>query len=118
MRDGVEELLQAGFSGAQRLVKINDHTAKSYKELIDHYRVITITEHDLGLVQEGPSLRRSFIDLAMGVQNPLWAEYLKKASDLHDQRSRSLYNGTCTEGLYEAWTVLNGIMLAQYNSNG
>ncbi len=103
--DGVEESLQAGFSGAQRLVKINDQTAKTYKELIDHYRVITITEHDLGLIQEGPSLRRQFIDLAMGVQNPTWAEYLKKATDLHEQRSRALYNGTCTPALYEAWTA-------------
>jgi DNA replication and repair protein RecF len=103
--DGIEDSLQAGFAGAQRLVKINDQTAKSYKELIDHYRVITITEHDLGLIQEGPALRRQFIDLAMGIQNPAWAEYLKKATDLHEQRSRALYNSSCTPSLYEAWTA-------------
>lgn len=105
MHDGIEESVQAGFSGTQRLVKINDTTAKSYKELIDHYRVITITEHDLGLIQEGPAPRRQFIDLAMGIQNPTWAEYLKKATDLHEQRSRALYNSSCTPSLYEAWTA-------------
>lgn len=103
--DGIEESLQAGFTGAQRLVKINDRVTRSYKELIDHYRVITITEHDLALIQEGPSMRRQFIDLAMGIQNPAWAEYLKKATDLHDQRSRALYNSACTPALYEAWTA-------------
>ncbi len=104
-RDGIEDSIQAGFAGAQRLIKINDQSAKSYKDLIDHYRVITMTEHDLGLIQEGPSLRRQFIDLAMGVQNPGWAEYLKKATDLHEQRSRALYHGTCSQSLYEAWTT-------------
>ncbi len=102
--DGIEESLQAGFAGAQRLVKINDQAAKSYKELVDHYRVITITEHDLGLIQDGPALRRQFIDLAMGIQDPAWAEYLKKAADLHEQRSRALYHGTCAQALYDAWT--------------
>lgn len=103
--DGIEESLQAGFAGTHRLVKINDQTTKSYKELIDHYRVITITEHDLGLIQEGPALRRQFIDLAMGIQDPAWAEYIKKATDLHEQRSRALYHSTCTSSLYEAWTA-------------
>lgn len=103
--DGVEESLQVGFAGTQRLVKINDRITRSYKELIDHYRVITITEHDLALIQEGPSMRRQFIDLAMGIQTPAWAEYLKKATDLHEQRSRALYNNACTPALYEAWTA-------------
>src|SRR5580692_6261147 len=46
----VEDSIQAGFAGAQRLIKINDQPVKSYKELIDHYRVITITEHDIDLI--------------------------------------------------------------------
>lgn len=103
--DAVEDSIQAGFAGAQRLIKINEQTVKSYKELVDHYRVITITEHDLSLIQEGPANRRQWIDLAMGIQVPAWAGYLKKAVDLHEQRSRSLYNSACTPELYEAWTV-------------
>src|ERR1700722_13995276 len=34
MHDAVEDSIQAGFAGAQRLVKINDQTVKSYKELV------------------------------------------------------------------------------------
>lgn len=102
--DMMEDSIQAGFAGAQRLIKINDQPIKSYKELIDHYRVITITEHDIDLIQGGPGNRRQFIDLAMGVQIPSWALYLKKAMELHEQRSKALYAGSCTSELYEAWT--------------
>lgn len=99
-----EDSIQAGFSGSRRLVKVNDQTVTSYKQLIDHYRVITVTEDDLGLIKEGPALRRQFIDQAMGIQNPVWSEYLKKALALIEQRSHALYMGNCTSALYEAWT--------------
>jgi DNA replication and repair protein RecF len=100
-----EDVIQVGFSGNRRLVKINDQSVTSYKQLVDVYRAVTITENDLDLIEGGPAFRRQFIDQAMGIQDPAWSAYLKKASLLIEQRSHVLYTGTCTPSLYEAWTA-------------
>jgi len=102
--DDLKDTIKIGVVGSQRSVKINDQTATSYKELLAYYRVITITEHDLALIQDGPTERRQFIDQIMSIQNPHWTAFLKKAIDLNTQRTRALYTNSCSPSLYESWT--------------
>ena len=54
--------IQAGFSNAKRLVKIDNKAISSYKELMNYYRVIGLTEDDMFLIKGGPQERRVFID--------------------------------------------------------
>ena len=62
--------LQVGFSNKKRLVKVNNKSIASYKELLDYYRIVTITEDDLGLIKDGPEERRLFIDQAIMLADP------------------------------------------------
>src|SRR5579863_9021361 len=60
----VDNTIQIGFANNKRLVKVNDKTAVSYKDILAYYRVVSLTEDDLKLIQDGPEERRSFIDQA------------------------------------------------------
>ncbi|HSW73657.1 MAG TPA: AAA family ATPase, partial [Candidatus Limnocylindria bacterium] len=50
--------IQVGFSHKKRLVKIDQRAVSSYKELMDYYRIVTLTEDDVVLIQGGPDVRR------------------------------------------------------------
>ena len=64
----IHHTVQVGFSGNRRSVKLDSHPICSYKELMDSYRVITLTENDLALVCAGPEERRAFVDQALVLQ--------------------------------------------------
>lgn len=70
IRDGVEDnsvdhTIQIGFAHNKRLVKVDNKTAISYKDLLLYYRVVSLTEDDLKLIQDGPEERRAFLDQAL-----------------------------------------------------
>lgn len=62
--------IQIGFAQGKKLVKIGQKPVSMYKELLSYYRVISLTEDDLALVQESPQIRRSFIDHVLMLQDP------------------------------------------------
>lgn len=66
----IDTHIQIGFLGSKRVVRVNKKIIASYKELVDHYRVVCITEDDLNLIKEGPLERRSFLDQAILLQDP------------------------------------------------
>ncbi|MGE0010341.1 MAG: DNA replication/repair protein RecF [Candidatus Babeliales bacterium] len=98
--------LQVGFSQSskKRLVKINQRPIQTYKELTDHYRIITLTSDDLALIQEGPELRRTFIDQAIALADPDYSAALRTYKHIHANRNALLYNGTSNDELYHTWT--------------
>ncbi len=85
--------VQVGFSGAKRLVKINQKVVCSFRELMDHYRIVTLTEDDLGLIKEGPDVRRAFIDQAMLLYDPDFATQLRAVRAIADNRNTLLMQG-------------------------
>lgn len=76
--DGLEHDLQVGFVEQRRALKLNDQPLQSYKELMSHYRVITLTEDDLYLIKSGPDVRRSFIDQFIFLHDASYLQQLKK----------------------------------------
>lgn len=100
---GINEL-QVGFSGKKRLVKLNQKAVSSYKELIDCYRIITLTEDDLALIKDGPEMRRSFLDAALLLHNPTYATTLRHARHIVDNRNSLLYHGNYSAASYHLWT--------------
>ena len=105
-QDGQEEdILEIGFSGNQRLLKINGKKITSYKELLDSYRVITVTEDDLMLIKGGPEQRRAFIDAAVMLHDPAYMQLLKEHKAVLLQRNSLLYPRRKPDVLsYEIWT--------------
>jgi DNA replication and repair protein RecF len=95
--------LQVGFSNKKRLVKVNNKSIASYKELLDYYRIVTITEDDLGLIKDGPEERRLFIDQAIMLANPEFFALSKRCKDIVDNRNALLKRGASAES-YQLWT--------------
>ncbi len=93
-----------GFSGKKRLVKLNDKAVHSYKELMDYYRVITLTEDDLGLIKLGPDIRRQFADQAILLYKPEFIQHLKEYKTILDNRNKLLQHAHVNREMYNLWT--------------
>lgn len=102
--DAQEHEIQVGVSGAKRLVKINQKTVNSYKDLMGHYRVVTLTEDDLALIKEGPEVRRNFIDQVIMLHNPDFVATIRTLRHLVDSRNKMLYGGMRNSDLYAVFT--------------
>jgi DNA replication and repair protein RecF len=82
--------IQVGFSHNKRLVKIDQKPVVSYKELMTYYRIVSITESDLALVQDGPYSRRLFLDQTLLFLDEEYAQMLKTYRRIVDQRNALL----------------------------
>jgi DNA replication and repair protein RecF len=95
--------LQVGFSNKKRLVKINNKSVSSYKELLDYYRIVTLTEDDLALIKGGPEERRLFIDQAIMLCHPEFVVLSKRCKDVVENRNALLKRGGSADS-YQLWT--------------
>lgn len=96
--------IQIGFIGKRRSVKLNQHPICSYKELMESYRVITITEDDLGLITGGPEVRRTFVDTALILGNPLFTKTLADLKKIIDQRTSLITQRSSNLDVFKLWT--------------
>jgi DNA replication and repair protein RecF len=109
VRDGdqeesIDHIIQIGFSENKRLVKVDNKTASSYKDLLACYRVISLTEDDLQLVQEGPEARRSFIDAALLLQDASYIGSLREYRVVLENRNALFQHHTINKDTYFVWT--------------
>jgi DNA replication and repair protein RecF len=98
-----EYSLQVGFSNKKKLVKVNERVISSFKELLDYYRIVTLTEDDLTLIKEGPEGRRFFLDQALMLANPETVGPLKRNRDIVENRNALLKRGGSAQS-YELWS--------------
>lgn len=99
-----EHEVQIGFAGKRRSVKLNQRPISSYKELMDSYRVITVTEDDLGLITGGPEMRRNYLDAAIILGNSLFTKTLSELKRITEHRASLIYQKNTHEELYRLWT--------------
>jgi DNA replication and repair protein RecF len=98
------DTLHVMMSGAKKTVKLNDKSISSYKELYSAYKVVTITEDDLEMIQGGPSLRRTFLDHMALLLNPEYALLAKKYRIILDNRNALLARQKKDDDSYHLWT--------------
>ncbi len=98
------DTLNVNFSRNKKTVKLNQQPVGSYKELYDVYKVVTITEDDLLMIQGAPSLRRSFIDQMVLLIDPDYAPLLKKYRHILDNRTALISSGKDDGESYQLWT--------------
>jgi DNA replication and repair protein RecF len=106
--------IQAGFSHNKRLVKIDQKSVVSYKDLMAYYRIISITENDLALVQGGPESRRLFMDHMLLLVDDEYAAMLKTYRHVVDQRNAFLMQRSMHKASYmiltqQVWQLAVGI---------
>ncbi len=96
--------VQVGFSNKQRQVKIGSKVIKSYKELLEHFCVITLIEEDLLLISGAPEVRRSLIDHQVLLHEPtnikLYSDYRK----ILENRNSLIKSGGFSSENYNLWT--------------
>ena len=98
--------LQVGFSKGKRVVKLNKKPVSSFAQLIDFYRIITLTEDDLGLIKGGPELRRSFIDNSIFLTDPGFLALLREYKKILGQRNTLIQSANLSTESYYLWTKL------------
>ncbi len=96
----VSHTIQIGFSHNKRLVKVDQRPINSYKDLMAHYRVVSVSESDLGLVQASPQHRRLFMDQVAILLDPTYAQQLKTYRQIVDQRNALLQHRPVNQDTY------------------
>ncbi|HJM68400.1 MAG TPA: DNA replication and repair protein RecF [Candidatus Babeliales bacterium] len=95
--------LAVGFHNKKRSVKLNKSAVGSYKELIDHFRVITLSEDDLGLIKGAPDGRRSYIDQFIFLHEPDILSKLRVYRNILSNRN-ALLQKKSSQDMYQLWT--------------
>ena len=87
----VTDQIQVGFSGPEgKVVKYNQKLVQSYKELNDHFRIVTLVADDIALIQGSPELRRDFLNYAILLHDPNVMATFKRYKQILDQRNSML----------------------------
>ena len=82
--------IQIGFAQNKRVVKVDQRPISSYKDLMAYYRVISLTENDLTLIQGSPQFRRLFLDQMLLLLNQEYGQILKSYRQIVNQRNAFL----------------------------
>lgn len=100
----VEHTIQVGFADNKRLVKIDNQTASTYKDLLAYYRVVSLTEDDLQLVQDGPEIRRVFLDSALSLDDASFVTKIRSYKAVLENRNALLQHDRIDQDDYFVWT--------------
>jgi DNA replication and repair protein RecF len=82
--------IQIGCAGTKKTIKLNKRAVKSHKEIIDQYRVLSITEDDLDLIKGEPEVRRAFVDQSIFFRNPSYSSVMRQYKKVLQQRNSLL----------------------------
>lgn len=96
--------LQVGFTDGTRRVKLDNQRVVSYQDLMSSYRVISITEHDLALISDGPHVRRNFLDNMIMLNNPEYMLKIRLFRAVLEQRNMLLMRGARSKDTYDILT--------------
>lgn len=102
--DGEAWNLVVGASADKRQVKLDGKSITSYKQILDRYRVITITEEDLELMQGYPEARRTFLDTTLFVMSPEYITLMRAYIKTLKQRNALFMRPHIDTAMYELWT--------------
>jgi len=96
--------LQVGFDKNRKIVKLNKKNITAFKELIDFYRIVTLTEDDLGIIKSGPDVRRAFVDNAIFVFDNSFATSMREFKKVLENRNSLLQADRMDSDSYDLWT--------------
>jgi DNA replication and repair protein RecF len=102
--NGVDHTIQIGFANNKRLVKVDNKTTVSYKDLLSYYRIVSLTEDDLKLVQDGPEERRAFMDQALLLDDAGYLTKMREYRVVLENRNALFQKDIINQESYFIWT--------------
>ena len=96
--------LRSGFADNKKLIKIDQRPVRLYREITDHYRIITVTADDLSIIQGAPEIRRNFIDHTVFLLEPEYTQLLHEYHRIVLQKKSLLKNPKNDFDSYRVWT--------------
>lgn len=100
----IDHAINIGFAGNKRRVTVDNQAIVSYKDLLAHYRIVSLTEADLKLIQDGPENRRAFIDQALILDNASSIGLMREYRIILENRNALLQNNVVDKDTYDIWT--------------
>ncbi|MBQ4517259.1 MAG: DNA replication/repair protein RecF [Clostridia bacterium] len=109
----------------RKQIKINGLTISRLSELVGHLNVVLFYPEELGLVKEGPHIRRRFMDVALSQLRPAYYHTLGRYMRVVEQRNKlikRIRSSQHTAGLSETVFVWNekladyGLELMRYRA--
>jgi len=95
--------LHIGFDKKKKLVKVDGKAIQTYKDLLDYYRVISITTDDMQLITGNPQGRRTFIDQALSLLDPAYVSELRAYRTILNNKNALLHSTSTDHSLYDLW---------------
>lgn len=96
--------IQIGFEEGVKRVKVNDQIVEAYKDILDIYKVVLASEHDLAIIQEGPDVRRAFINQVCLLRDANFADVLRLNKHVAAQRAQLLLSGQGAGDHFAVWS--------------
>lgn len=98
------DVLYISCTDTKKSVLLNQKPVSSFKELYNVYKAISITEDDLTIIQGAPSIRRSFIDQIVTLNNPAYVSFLRKYRQILNNRNALLASNRYDQESYNIWS--------------
>ena len=86
----------------RRICRRNDIDIKRLSEFVGYFRAVLFCPAHLGIVQDGPGVRRSFIDAAISQIKPAYLSALQRYSGILAQRNMLIKNKFSDPASFEA----------------
>jgi DNA replication and repair protein RecF len=104
LENSVEHAINIGFTGSKRRVTVDNKPIISYKDLLTHYRIVSLTEDDLKLIQDGPEERRAFLDQALLLDDASLLMVMREFRVVVENRNALLQQDIVDKEAYFIWT--------------
>jgi len=102
--DQGEHELQVGVTTKKKVVKLNNKQIFGFKELVGRFRVISLSDQDLQIVQGAPEYRRSFIDQYIFLHEIDFSTIMRNYRTIVEQRNALLQQVSLDKESYKVWT--------------
>lgn len=100
----VDHTIQIGFTNNKRVVKVDNKIMVSYKDLLAYYRIVSLTEDDLKLIQDGPEERRAFMDQALLLDDASFLTTMREYRIILENRNALLHKELIDPEVFLIWT--------------
>ncbi len=100
----IDHTISIGFTENKRRVTIDNKAIVSYKDLLTHYRIVSLTEDDLKLIQDGPIERRAFLDQALLLSDSSTLLLMQEFRIILENRNALLQQDVIDNESYFIWT--------------